>query len=145
MKVKNILIAAATAVILGVTCFGLYYVLSSNASKNTVQPPRETAAAFITAITSGEVASAYEYGTSFYKSKNTPQTIETFSDSVRSDNIKISNEELYMGVNDASNQAIYLAFIENLPPSSIGSTTGTFVVRLAKEDGKWKVDSMEVK
>lgn len=146
MNKKRILIALAALAALVLVGFGIYKVATSSTQSDTsAKQPKEVAANFVIAITSSELAQAYEYGSAFYKAKNTPASVEKFSDSIRSDDAKISGEELYLGKNDASDKAIYLALVDNLPPSSTGSTSANFIVRLVNENGGWKVDSLEVR
>jgi hypothetical protein len=146
MNTKRILIVGATIAILVLAGFGIYRLTTSGAESDpSISQPKEVAAKFVVAMTTSELAQAYDYGSAFYKAKNTPESIEKFSDTIRSDDAKISGEELYKGVNDASDKAIYLALVDNLPPSSTGITSANFIVRLVNEDGGWKVDSLEVR
>lgn len=145
MSTKKTLIIATTVVLLGLLSVGIYYAATKSTTTTAREQPKEVGAAFILALTNAELSKTREFGSSFYKSKNTLDNIEKFSDSVRSDDVKISNEELYLGTGDDRNKAIYLALADGLPPSSSGSKSGTFVVRLVNEDGLWKVDSLEVK
>lgn len=146
MNTKRIVIIAATVVVLALAGFGIYKLANSSSKTDlAAKQPKEVAANFVVAMTTAELAQAYDYGSAFYKAKNTPESVEKFSDTVRSDDAKISGEELYMGTNDASDKAIYLALVDNLPPSSTGSTSANFIVRLVNEDGGWKVDSLEVR
>jgi len=146
MNTKRILIILATIITLSLVGFGIYRFTASNTQSSTVaKQPKEVAANFVVAMTTAELAQAYDYGSAFYKAKNTPESVEKFSDTIRSDDAKISGEELYLGTNDASDKAIYLALVDNLPPSSTGSTSANFIVRLVNEDGGWRVDSLEVR
>lgn len=146
MNTKRILTILATVAVLSLVGFGIYRFTSSRTESDpSANQPKEVAAKFVVAMTTAELAQAYDYGSAFYKAKNTPETVEKFSDTIRSDDAKISGEELYKGVNDASDKAIYLALVDNLPPSSTGSTSANFIVRLVNEDGGWKVDSLEVR
>lgn len=146
MNTKRILTIIATVATLALVGFGIYQLTGSRtASDPSAKQPKEVAAKFVVALTTADLAQAYDYGSAFYKAKNTPASVEKFSDTVRSDDAKISGEELYLGTNDAKDKAIYLALVDNLPPSSTGSTSGSFIVRLVNEDGGWKVDSLEVK
>ncbi len=143
---RTLLITLASIALLGLAGFGIYRLATSNRQSNpSVKQPKEVAASFVVAMTTAELAQAYDYGSVSYKSKNTPENVEKFSDTIRSDDAKISSEEFYIGTSDAAKSAIYLATVDNLPPGSTGSTTGKFIVRLVNENGAWKVDSLEVR
>lgn len=105
---------------------------------------KEVAASYVSSLSSGNIDKAYGLGSAYYKSKNTPTDIQSFSDTLNSNNVKISDEEIYVGRDQASGQAIYLAVVDNLPPSKTGSTSGKVVVRLVYENNLWRVDSISV-
>ncbi len=144
MSKKQIAVSIVTVLVLAAVGFGVYQLVTKQKAATTPQP-KEAAAEFIVALTNAEAAKAYELGSTFYKSKNSPEDVTKFAESIQSDNVTVSNEELYMGTGDDTNKAIYLAYAENLPPNQAGSTSGTFVARLVQEDGVWKVDSLEVR
>lgn len=145
-NLKRILgIIAVLALLALVGFFGYQMGAKSANHASSSKQAKEVAASYITAITSGEITRAYGYGSAFYKAKNKPADLQSVADKLASEDIKIANEEFYLGTDGVSGQAIYLALVDNLPRSAkTGSTSGNFVVRLVLENGVWRVDSMQV-
>ncbi len=146
MNTRRIIgIIAAVALVLLTGFIGYQLGLRSAEQASSSKDAKAVAAGFVTAMTSGQVSQAYEYGSAFYKSKNTQASIQDVSDKLTADGVKISNEEFYLGRDSVSGQAFYLALVDNLPPSTTtGKTTANFIVKLVFEEGVWRVDSLQV-
>ncbi len=100
MNTKRILIILATVAGFALIGLGIYqFSTVSSKPESAANQPKEVAANFVVAMTTAEIAQAYEYGSAFYKAKNTPESVEKFSDTIRSENAKISTEEVYKGLN----------------------------------------------
>ncbi len=146
MNKKRILSVVVGLALVFLVGFVGYQLGVSNTEKATNSKTAKTVAAgFIASLTSGDVAQARAAGSSYYRAQNTVDALQAASDKLASDNIKISEEEIYFGRDTVSGQAIYTAKVDNLPASEkTGSTAGDFVVRMVYEDGFWKVDSLKV-
>lgn len=105
---------------------------------------QESAEAFVNSLVSGDVDGTYNNASSTYQARNTKEYVRTISETLRADNPEISNEEVFFGTGDSKDEALYLNTVKNLPRTDINSDEGNFVIRLVKEDGKWKVDSSQV-
>lgn len=138
-------IVAAVALVLLTGFIGYQIGLRGSEKANSSKDAKAIAAGFVTAMTRGQVSQAYELGSAFYKSKNTPESIQAVSEKISTEDVKISNEEFYLGRGSVSGQAFYLALVDNLPPSTTtGKTNANFIVKLVFEDGVWRVDSLQV-
>lgn len=146
MNTRRIIgIIAAAALVLLTGFIGYQLGLRSVEQTSSSNEARSVAAGFVTAITNSQVSQAYDYGSAYYKSKNTQASIQAVSDKLTTENVKISNEEFYLGRDSVAGQGFYLALVENLPPSTTtGKTTANFIVKLIFEEGVWRVDSLQV-
>jgi hypothetical protein len=145
MDTKKIISGLIVVVLLAVTGIASY---NYGASKVTVDgsdgKASAAASAFIDALVKGDVDQTYDLGTTAYQAKNSKERIKAISTSLKTDKPQISEEEVFFGKDQATNKAIYLSTVGNLPPNSFNRTTGNFVIRLVVQDGKWKVDSSQV-
>lgn len=112
--------------------------------ENSDTKAKTAAAEFVDALVAGNVDKTYQLGSTAYQARNTKERVKTIADSLKSENPQVSDEEIFFGKDQATNQAIYLSSVSNLPPNSYNRTTGNFVIRLVVEDGAWKVDSSQV-
>ena len=146
MNTRRIIgIIAAVALVLLTGFVGYQLGVRSAEQASSSKDAKAVAAGFVTALTAGQVSQAYEYGSAFYKSKNTQASIQAVSDKLTTDNVKISDEEFYLGRDSVSGQAFYLALVDNLPESTVtGKTSANFIVKLVFEEGVWRVDSLQV-
>lgn len=120
------------------------FILGKSYAKPSEAAVQESANAFVTALISGDVEKTYSSASSSYQARNTKEYVKTVSDTLKADNPIIGNEEVFFGAGTSSNEALYLNSVSNLPRNDINSDEGNFVIRLVKEDGKWKVDSSQV-
>jgi|GEM_PF-3886252 len=145
MNSKRILTAITVAVLIAVTGIVSYrFGVSKVVVENSDATAKKAASSFVDALVKGDIDKTYAYGTTAYQARNTKERIKTISDSLKSDKPQVSDEEIFFGKDQATNQAIYLSSVSNLPPNSYNRTTGNFVVRLVVQDGTWKVDSSQV-
>lgn len=145
MNAKKIISGVIVLVVVVVTGLVAYnYGSNKMVVRNSDQKARKAASSFIEALVKGDVEETYKLGSTSYQAKNTKERVKAISDSLKTDKPQISEEEIFFGQDQASNSAIYLSSVGNLPPNSFDRTTGNFVIRLVVEDGKWKVDSSQV-
>lgn len=133
-------LVAVTAVLIGTVGF----MAGKSKGAGNSAAVQEAAVSFVNALVSGDVDGTYNSASKTYQARNTKEYVQTISETLRSDSPQISNEEVFFGSGDSKNQAIYLNSVGNLPRNDINSSEGNFVIRLVKEDGKWKVDSSQV-
>ena len=145
MFTKKVLTAVVLLVVFVVSILVSYqYGTKKNVVENSDQSAKTTAVGFVNALVKGDVDATYEFGSTAYQARNTKDRVKTISDSLKSENAQISDEEIFFGKDQATNQAIYLSSVSNLPPNSYNRTTGNFVIRMVVEEGKWKVDSSQI-
>ncbi len=145
MDIKRIVggvIAVVVLILTGVVSYK--YGTKKVVVENSDGVAKQAAADFVDALVKGDVDKTYEFGTTAYQAKNTKERVKAISDSLKSDQPQISNEEIFFGKDQATNQAIYLSSVGNLPANTYGRTTGNFVIRLVVQNGTWKVDSSQV-
>lgn len=141
-KIISGLIIAVIVVVTGIVAYN--YGSNRVVVRNSDQKAKQAASGFIDALVKGNVDETYSFGSTAYQAKNTKERVKAISDSLKSDKPQVAEEEIFFGQDEASNSAIYLSSVSNLPPNSFDRTTGNFVVRLTVEGGKWKVDSLQV-
>jgi hypothetical protein len=135
-------IAVVVLVLVGVVSYK--YGTKKVVVENSDGVAKQAAAEFVDALVKGEVDETYELGSTAYQAKNSKERVKEISDSLKSDKPQVADEEIFFGKDQATNQAIYLSSVSNLPANSYGRTTGNFVIRLVVQDGTWKVDSSQV-
>lgn len=141
-KVLGVIIAVVVLVVTGLVAYK--YGTKQGVVENSDATAKSAAADFVDALVKGDVDKTYSLGSTAYQARNTKERVKSIADSLKSDSPQVSDEEMFFGKDQATNQAIYLSSVSNLPPNSYNRTTGNFVIRLVVEDGTWKVDSSQV-
>lgn len=145
MNAKKIISGLVVVILILVTGLVSYgYGTKKVVVEDSDTKAKQTAVDFINALVKGNVDNTYTLATTAYQAKNTKERVKAISDSLKSNNPIIADEEIFFGKDQATNKAIYLSSVSNLPQNSYDRTTGNFVIRLVVEDGAWKVDSSQV-
>lgn len=136
--------AIAIVVVILVGLVGYKYGTKKVVIENSDANAKQAAVGFVNALVDGDVDKTYSLGSTAYQAKNTKDHVKSVSDTLKSDDPEFSDEEIFFGKDQTTNQALYLASVSNLPSNAYGRTTGNFVIRLVVQDGAWKVDSSQV-
>ena len=140
-KIKAWSVVVVVALVVGLVGFFIGKNTSSSLDTSGV---KTSANSFVNDLVKGNVDGTYSRGSTNYQAKNTKDYVKTVSDSLKSKNPIIKDEQIFFGTGETKNEALYLNTVENLPRTDVNSTKGSFVIRLIKEGDSWKVDSSQV-
>ncbi len=98
---------------------------------------KSVASDYIELILAGKTDDAYNMTT---KQLQGETDIKQFKELYKGSELKDAKFD-YTAVSKIEGKYVVYSFLTNLPKDSTGSTTGTFIVGLAKDDGKLKVES----
>lgn len=135
----GIMIVVVAMIVAGLGGYAIGRIGSSDGAGDVTQVSQS----FIESLAEGDVESTYSYISESFQARNGKDYIEGIAKSVKTDNLDISEEEVFVGSGDTKNDAIYLNTVENLPEKD-GNTKGSFIIRLVNESGEWKVDSAQI-
>lgn len=141
MNNRIILIIGVTLLLIaGITG---YFVGKSDSRQTSATDIATVSESFIVSLTKGDIDSTYGKISTSFQARNGKGYIEDVAKSVKTDSPNITEQEVFVGSGLTKNDAIYLATVTNLPKQD-DSTSGSFIIRLVNEEGKWKVDSAQI-
>ena len=136
MKVPQIVVVSAAVVVAFVAGF-LVYPQYQNYRQRQVT---DVAKKFVGDLVAGDSTAAYTLASTSFRNNQTTDQFKTSMGDLKSSNPVYDGEEVALGKTNAT----YRVTVNNLPPDGIGSTDGIFQLSLAKQAGKWVVDSVNV-
>jgi hypothetical protein len=135
-NVKVIVLVVVTAIVfLLIGWFGSSVYASRQDAK-----AKETAAAFVGNIIAGQPGDSYALTTAGLQENQTQEEFEAAMSNLQSEDPRALDAQILKG----DGKVLYIQYIENLPATSTGKTSGEFYITLEKDGRDWKVSNASV-